>query len=135
MGYLQLGNVLGELPECTSALLSFWFRVPQASITACQASGTSNDPLSMVIPLMCLGPAGTRQTTATPTSPVVACHTFFQFNPTGPVFTETDLGFIPTKEAVGATALSGSSLVTAPTCIGINCNNNPATLFINLQTN
>lgn len=132
MSYL---NLPAGIPKFNKAVISFWFRVPQESIDRCIAAFKGDSTaFDGVIPLVCLGAAGEVQEVSTLTNSVAACHTFFKFSDSGPVLTETDMGFTPTKAFPGTSTL-GESTVTPPTSIGVNVMSDSPTLSIRIQTN
>ena len=59
MGYLQLTK---GIPDFTKIVISFWFRVPQASLDKAEAADTGEDesaPFQGIIPLLVMGKRGT----------------------------------------------------------------------------
>jgi hypothetical protein len=100
MSYLQLDN---GIPDFSQAVMSFWFRVPKASLTAAAAAYTG-DPgavLDGIIPLVVMGEKGTGQI---PTSDFLE-HTLYSVS-TG--YTAAGLSFTETTTVLGPCPAHGT---------------------------
>lgn len=123
MGYLSVGS--STIPNFKKAVISLWFRVPQASIDACIAAAPDVQTMNFVIPLVTFG-RPQQITNFVGTEVKVNTYIF------GAVFNAGD----DPPEFDTPTYSAGEIIPAAPSYIGIVCNSSDHTagLAINLQT-
>ena len=153
----------GGLPDFTKAVISLWFRVPQASIDAATAAAAQanalgatgdysgvNALLEGIVPLVVFGARGKRSTwdvygglmtIGEYTSHTMVVPDDYMSGDTTWVDQPADYGWDPGRPSPYTLPIQSSPLpvVTGvvpmnPSMIGINCNNNPPTLYINFET-
>lgn len=123
-------NRVQGFPTLTQMIVSFWFRVPAASISACAANHNPNNPLNGVIPLLCWGPTGSTTPFIEHRKLVTAALTYTNL----PIPPGT-ASLIPNPLQDYIFSLSaGKPVSTTMSWIGVNCFG-PPSLAINLQTN
>jgi hypothetical protein len=128
MSYLYMPT---GMPDLAKAVISFWFRVPQASVDACTATLTSSGLWSGKLPLVCLGPQGSSAGYSSGGS-VIGGNWYLMLGEAG-TFSQEDLGLTPYRMAIAGPPTADPTL---PTFIGVLCkSSDDVTLFINLETN
>jgi len=160
MSYLVLDE---GVPDFSKAVISFWFRVPQASVDAA-AAAYQNDgsPLDGIIPLVIMGKQGSYQKintemTEVPTqifdetgasTAVQRSYTYVAYDgggtPLGTLLYSVcttnfwvecvPSGVAPTMSTTKVFNTTGDPLPTNPTCIGLDCSSGSATLYVNFET-
>ena len=156
MSFLQSA---GGLPDFTKAVISLWFRVPQASIDTCsrawtiaaQAQATGdytgvNALFSGVIPLVTFGAEGERRQAVSTGDIVIGqfMEHIMVLTPDGTSWMDEPAGYFTDPTGPGSPTVNfiqspsvptlGAAIAMNPSCIGINCSTTPPTLYLNFET-